>query len=232
MRKLRHEELPQFLSRKLKTLVLDRGHLALEIVQVTSNHPTIPQSFSKLGVSTYLGIFKFSLFLMANQFLFFPKISFDSILDFSFPQPNIDQTNFLLALLQKPWPILSKSNSSLSSSKSFDDCSLLPCQVQALTRTWHVLPRLVPAFCSSLISYSSLCLSTYRAPDYLLYPLDQRCSVLPHYFSLTALPCPLHISQSHSSFKTSANANSFRKHSLMPSSQNLSPISLLQSCRL
>lgn len=57
--------------------------------------------------------------------------------------------------------------------------------------------------------------------------------VLPHCFSLTALPLPPPPSPSpiHPS-RPSANANFFGKHSLMPFSQSLLPTSLLQSCHL
>lgn len=90
---------------------------------------------------------------------------------------------------------------------------------------------MVSAFCSSFISYSSLCLSTYKAQT--IYGTPWTRDVLPHYFSLTALPLPPPPSSSpiHPS-RPCANTNSFRKHSLMLFSQSLLPTSLLQSCHL
>lgn len=42
MKKVKHEDVGQFLSRTLKSLALDRGHLTLQPVRVTTNHPTSP----------------------------------------------------------------------------------------------------------------------------------------------------------------------------------------------
>ena len=69
------EGLVSFLFSKWKTQVLDRGSPTLEPVGGATNHPTIPL-LSKLRISTYLGIFKFSLSPQSINFYSFLKYIF------------------------------------------------------------------------------------------------------------------------------------------------------------
>lgn len=124
------EKLVNFPSRKMKTQALDRGLLTLEPVGVTTKHPTIRLPLSKLGLGTYLRIFKFSLSPWSNNQLFFSsKISFDSVLDFNYLCLALANLIPHLVYCKNLLPVLSTSNFSLSSSESFDDCPLPSCHV-------------------------------------------------------------------------------------------------------
>lgn len=123
------EKLVNFPSRKMKTQALDRGLLTLEPV---GGAPTIHLPLSKLGLGTYLRIFKFSLSPWSNNQLFFSsKISFD------FNYLSLALVNLIphLVYCKNLLPVLSTSNFSLSSSESFDGYPLPSCQVWTLTIT-------------------------------------------------------------------------------------------------
>lgn len=65
------EKSVNFLPRKMKTGTLDRGFLTLEPMGVITNPSSIPWLLSKLGFSTCLRIFKFSLSSWSNSQFFF-----------------------------------------------------------------------------------------------------------------------------------------------------------------
>lgn len=165
--------------------------------------------------------------MVKQSFCFFPfsKISFDSVLGFSFPQPNLTNPIPHLVYWKNFLLVFSTSDSSLSSSKpiaSLARCRPLP-WLRMLLQAWFLtfqVSSLTHIF--TYLPASDLRLSTIPSCTW-----DVPATVL---FSDSPVPCHLHhVYSPINTLRSSTNASFSGKHSLVPSRQNLSPPLLCMS---